>query len=58
MSSKRSCLVERVTDVLSAMRTIYLGTIMSANFQKLQWGSKGGKGGSDLGESGGGTGMN
>ena len=28
MSSKRSCLVERVTDVLSAMRTIYLGTII------------------------------
>ena len=58
MSSKHSCLVERVTDVLSAMRITYLGTMTSATFQKLQWGSKGGRGGSELGESGGRIGMN
>ena len=43
MSSKHSCLVERVTDVLSAMRITYLGTITSATFQKLQWGPREGE---------------
>ena len=33
MSSKCSCLVERVTDVSSATRTVHLGTIRVPFFQ-------------------------
>lgn len=41
MSSECSCLVEKVTDVSSAMRTVHLSTIRGAIFSEEDSGSRG-----------------